>query len=83
MGNCWSFGWLFRQGAIAIGWDDVGKKEIRNSLVGVDLIFNACEAVTFVFVDFVVDRPATLLDGIYDLLRFGLGEARVVAAGQE
>ena len=66
--NPW--GWLFRKGATAIGWHDVGKEEIRNSLVGVNLVFHPREAVTFVFVDFVVDRPATFFDGIYDLLRF-------------
>ena len=61
----------------------MGKKEIRDSPVGVNLIFNPCEAVTFVFVDFVVDRPATFFDGIYDLLGFGLRAAWVVAAGQQ
>ena len=63
-------GGLFRQRAVAIGRHDVGKKKIRNPRVGVNLIFNPCEAVTFVFVDFVVDRPATFLDGVHHLLRF-------------
>ena len=61
----------------------MGQQEIRNALVGVDLIFNAREAVAFVFIDFVIDGAAAFLDGIDHLLGFRLGAARVVTAGEQ
>lgn len=61
---------LFRQRTTAIRGDDVGQEEVGDSLVGIDLIFHAGEAVAFVFVDLIVDGPAALFDGIDYLLRF-------------
>ena len=46
------------------------QQEIRHAFVGVDLIFDAREAVAFVFVNLGVDGAAALLDGVDHLLRF-------------
>lgn len=44
------------------------KQKIGNTLVRVDLIFHARKAVPFVFVDLRINRAATFLDGLNDLL---------------
>ena len=46
------------------------EEKIRDALVGVNLIFHAREAVTFILVDLGVNRSAALLDGFDHLLRF-------------
>ena len=61
---------LFRQRATAIGRWYVRLQKIRHTLVSVNLILHTREAVAFVFVDLVIDRPATFLDGLDHLLRF-------------
>jgi hypothetical protein len=57
-------------------------KEGRNARVGIDLIFNLREAMTFVVVDLHLDVAAALLDSFFRLPRLGGGAARVVTAGE-
>jgi hypothetical protein len=55
-------------------------QKVSYALVCVNLVFYFREAVAFVFVDFVFDHAAALLDRIHDLLRFGLGAAGIMAS---
>ena len=59
------------------------QQKIGDAFVGVDLILDAREAVAFVFVNLVINRPATLLDGVDHLLRFLFGAARIVPSGEQ
>ena len=61
---------LLCQRATAIRRGDVGQQKICHALVGVDLVFDAGEAVAFVFVNLVFDRAAAFLDCVDHLLRF-------------
>jgi hypothetical protein len=48
----------------------VRQQEVGDALVGIDLIFDAGEAVTFVFINLIVHCAAAFLDGVDYLLRF-------------
>jgi len=61
---------LFVQRAAAICRRNMRQEKVRDALVGVDLVFDPGEAVTFILVNLVVDGSAALLDGIHHLLRF-------------
>jgi hypothetical protein len=54
-------------------------QKVGHALVGVNLIFNASEAVAFVFIDLVFDHAAALADRVHHLLRFLLGATGIVA----
>src|SRR6266568_503801 len=69
--------------AAAAGRGDADAKEVGDALVGIDLVFNAGEAVAFVVVDFEDGGAALFLDGVGYLLGFGFGAARVVASGED
>ncbi len=45
-------------------------QKIGNAFVGVDLIFNFGEAVTFVLINLVIDCSASLFDRVDNLLGF-------------
>ena len=48
----------------------MSQQEIRDALVGIDLILHARESVALVFVNLVIDRATAILDSIDHLLRF-------------
>ena len=75
--------YLFRQHAAAIGWRNVRIQEVGDTFVGINLIFHPRKSMAFVFVDFQLNYPAALLDGIDHLLGFLLGAARILSAGKK
>src|SRR5262249_47222337 len=58
-------------------------QKISNSLVGIDLIFDASEAVPFILIDLELHNPAALLNSIRNLLRLRLGTAWIIASSQQ
>ena len=62
--------YLLIQRAAAIRRRNVRLDEVCCALIGVDLIFDSCKTVAFIFVDLVFGHPSALLDRIHYLQSF-------------
>ncbi len=69
--------------AAATGGGNSHPQKVGDTLVGVNLVFYAGEAVALVFVNLEDCGSAVFLDGVGDLLGLALGTARVVASGED
>ena len=59
------------------------EQKIGNAFVGIDLILDPREAVSFILVNLHIDRAAAFLDGVHHLLRLRFRTARIMSAGQQ
>src|SRR5882724_11738130 len=71
------------EGTPAVCWGDSCLQELRDALVGINLVFDPGEAVTLVFIHFVFGHAAALFDRIHHLQGFFLGASRIIASGQQ
>src|SRR6266481_5435427 len=71
------------EGTPAICWGDSCLQELRDALVGINLVFDPGKAVALVFIHFVFGHAAALFDRIHHLQGFFLGASRIIASGQQ